>query len=422
MDLKIFTDNIEEKALEQVNTLASQEAFKEAKIRIMPDVHAGSGCVIGFTADLGDKVIPNVVGVDIGCGVLTIELGKVKIDLELFDKIVKRVIPSGFAIRNKAIATYESMIKTLICYESIAVGKWDAEKWNKQLGTLGGGNHFIELDQDKNGSVFLLIHTGSRNLGLQVANHYQNKAVKFWEFKDALELEKQEAIKRLKEEGKTHEIQEAIKNIDRKYKEVAPIIPKDLSYLMGDDRSDYLHDMRICQSFAEFNRQMIAISILDELLQDVKYKMVDVKAPRTKIDTDPLTFCYFDTVHNYIGKDNIVRKGAVSSYPGELLVIPINMRDGALICVGKGNKDWNNSAPHGAGRIMGRIQAKKTLNIKDFEESMAGIYSSTVNEGTLDEAPMVYKPIEEIINNIGDTVEIIRTIKPIYNFKASDLD
>ena len=396
-NLKIFTNNIEQEAIEQINLLLEQEPFKNCKVRIMPDVHAGKGCVIGFTADLGNKVIPNIVGVDIGCGMLCVELGKLDIDLQKFDEIVNKYIPAGRNIREHKIRNFES-INELYCLRELK----ESKKFERAIGTLGGGNHFIELDIDDNGNKYLVIHTGSRNMGNQVANYYQNIAIELCSGKEEMYKRKEQIIKEYKEQGRKSEIQKALKELEKEYKNNQLNLPKELCYLEGKYREMYLHDMRICQYYAEINRAEIAKTILKE------YGIYNNQN-------------YFETIHNYINfEDNIVRKGAISARKREKVLIPINMRDGSIIAVGKGNKDWNNSAPHGAGRLMSRTKAKEMFNIEEFKESMKGIYSTSVVKETIDEAPFVYKPMQEIIENIKDTVDIERIIKPIYNFKAKN--
>lgn len=396
-NLKIFTKNIEQEALDQINELLNQEAFKDSKIRIMPDVHAGKGCVIGFTGNLGDKVIPNIVGVDIGCGMLCVELGKVDLNLEKLDIVIRQHVPSGMNVHEKQESEFD--LEQLYCFKELK----NKDNWlEKSLGTLGGGNHFIEIDVDEDNNKYLVIHTGSRNLGKQVAEIYQNKATEYCSYKEEMQEEKNQIIKEYKEQGKQKEIQETLAKINKKY-EGKTKLPKDLCYLEGNLREDYLHDMKICQEFAVLNRDNIAREILSNYF------------------TDELPICNkFETIHNYISfEDNIVRKGAISAKKSEKVLIPMNMRDGCIIAIGKGNDDWNQSAPHGAGRIMSRTKAKEIISINDFKNSMSGIYTTSINEGTIDEAPMAYKPTEEIINCIGDTVDIIKIIKPIYNFKAS---
>ena len=399
-DLKIFTDNVEQEAIEQINLLLEQEPFKNCKVRIMPDVHAGKGCVIGFTADLGDKVIPNIVGVDIGCGMLCVELGNIELDLEKLDRVINNNVPAGRNIREHKLMEFEK-INELYCLRDLK----DTKKFNRAIGTLGGGNHFIEVDEDDNGNKYLVIHTGSRNLGKQVAEYYQNLAIDLCSGKEEMFKKKEEIIKTYKEQGKKEEIQKALKELYKKYKNNKPNLPKELCYLTGKYREKYLHDMKICQEYASLNRLQIAKKIMGEYFA--------MKSP--------IFLKNFETIHNYISfEDNIVRKGAISAKKGERFLIPINMRDGSIISVGKGNDDWNNSAPHGAGRLMSRKKAKETFKLEDFEESMKDIYSTSVVEETIDEAPFCYKSMEEIIDNIKDTVEIERIIKPIYNFKAKN--
>ena len=401
-DLKIFTKNIEEEAIEQINLLLQQDPFKNCKVRIMPDVHAGKGCVIGFTADLGDKVIPNIVGVDIGCGMLCVELGNIDVDLEHLDKIINEFIPAGRNIREQKLLDFEK-INDLYCLRELK----ETKKFNRAIGTLGGGNHFIEIDVDDEGNKYLVVHTGSRNLGKQVADYYQDLAIQLCSGKEEMFIRKEEIIKTYKEQGRKSEIQKALKELEAEYKKNKPHLPNELCYLEGKYRKMYLHDMKICQEYASLNRIMIADTILKE------YSGFSMAIYFTQYG--------FETIHNYISfEDNIVRKGAISAKKGEKVLIPINMRDGSIIAVGKGNEDWNDSAPHGAGRIMSRRKAKETFGLKEFKESMKDIYSTSVVEETIDEAPFVYKPMQEIIENIKDTVEIQKIIKPIYNFKAKN--
>lgn len=397
-DLKIFTTNIEDKALEQINLLLEQDAFKDCKVRIMPDVHAGAGCVIGFTANLGDKVIPNVVGVDIGCGVLCVALGAIKLDLEKLDNIIRNNIPSGLNVYTNAPYKFDRFI-SLRCFKDLRNIDW----LENSLGTLGGGNHFIEIDANEHGQKFLIIHSGSRNLGKQVCEIYQDKAIKHCSFEKEMKAEIDAFIQECKENGNTKEISGGLVKIKAKFNNKLKL-PKDLCYIERQDREDYLHDMEICQEFATLNRYRIAEQIIRH------YFNMDIK-----------DFWSFQCVHNYIDfRDNIVRKGSISAYKGEPVLIPINMRDGVILGHGKGNIDWNWSAPHGAGRIMSRSQAREQLSIEAYKESMDGIYTTSVNQETIDEAPMVYKPLDEIVKNIGDTVEIDDILKPIYNFKASE--
>ena len=406
-NLKIFTENIEEEAIKQIDELLEQEPFKDCKVRIMPDVHAGKGCVIGFTADLGNKVIPNIVGVDIGCGMLCVELGNIELNLEKLDNIINEYIPAGRNIREQKLIDFEK-INELYCLRELK----ESKKFNRAIGTLGGGNHFIEVDIDDEDNKYLVIHTGSRNLGKQVADYYQNLAIELCSGKEELFKKKEKIIKEYKEQGRKSEIQQALKDLEKEYKNNNPDLPKDLCYLEGKYREMYLHDMRICQEYASLNRLQIAKEILMNYFQltyipEINYPLIMSNR--------------FETIHNYISfEDNIVRKGAISAHKGEKVIIPINMRDGSIIAIGKGNDDWNQSAPHGAGRIMSRMKAKNIFQLEDFIKSMEGIYTTSISEETIDEAPFVYKPMQEIIDNIQDTVEILKIIKPIYNFKSKN--
>lgn len=399
-NLKIFTKNVEQEAVDQIELLLAQDVFKDCKVRIMPDVHAGKGCVIGFTADLGEKVIPNIVGVDIGCGMLCVSLGQADIDFEKLDNVIRSYIPSGRDVHEGRIIRFEEL-QDLKCYRELR----DTKRLERSIGTLGGGNHFIEIDVAEDGEKYLVIHTGSRNLGKQVADYYQNLAFELMSGKDKLYEEQDRLIKQYKAAGRKSEIQSAIAELHRNFKAVNPKIPKDLCYLEGKYREDYLHDMRICQKFAYINRVMIAQIICNHMGWGVDADMPD----------------YFECIHNYIDHDsNIVRKGAISAKLGEKVLIPINMRDGCIIGTGKGNEDWNQSAPHGAGRVMSRTKAKELVSLEEFEKSMDGIYTTSVNQSTIDEAPMVYKTLDEIVENIKDTVDVLAIIRPVYNFKASE--
>ncbi len=399
-NLKIFTKNVEQKAVDQIELLLAQDAFKDCKVRIMPDVHAGKGCVIGFTADLGEKVIPNIVGVDIGCGMLCVSLGQTDIDFEKLDNVIRSYVPSGRDVHEGRIIRFDEL-QELKCYRELR----DTKRLERSIGTLGGGNHFIEVDVVEDGYKYLVIHTGSRNLGKQVADYYQNLAFELMSGKDKLYEEQDRLIKEYKAAGRKSEIQSAIAELHRNFKAVNPKIPKDLCYLEGKYREDYLHDMRICQKFAYINRVMIAKIICNHMGWGVDADMPD----------------YFECIHNYIDHDsNVVRKGAISAKLGEKVLIPINMRDGCIIGTGKGNEDWNQSAPHGAGRVMSRTKAKELVSLEEFEKSMDGIYTTSVNQSTIDESPMAYKTLDEIVENIKDTVDVLTIIKPIYNFKASE--
>ena len=357
----------------------------------MPDVHAGAGCTIGTTMTITDKVCPNLVGVDIGCGMHVTNLGKMELDLEKLDNFIRNKIPSGFNIRmepHKYIGF--TRLNKLKCRDHV-----DIDKARLSLGTLGGGNHFIEVDKDDDGNLYLVIHSGSRHLGLEVAGHYQRLAEEQVCGRD--KESRLRLIDTLKEQGRYSEIQSALTNLKARTTE----IPKELSYVSGQLFNEYVHDMKTVQQYALYNR----ITMTDEILNFIDAHEIDE----------------FVTIHNYIDPvDMILRKGAVSAHEGERLIIPINMRDGSLICIGKGNPDWNYSAPHGAGRLMSRSEARKTFSIEDFNDSMDGIYTTSVNHDTIDECPMAYKPMESIVNNISDTVEIINVIRPIYNFKASE--
>ncbi len=420
-DVKIFTDNIEENALEQIKTLLSIDVFADKKIRIMPDVHAGAGCVIGFTGDLGNKVIPNIVGVDIGCGMRVLNLGKIEhfdffakqsdcVDYHAFNEHIKLNVPSGMIVREERFGfkplvkeemdiyrEAKKLVTELCCYRELKY----TDRINKAIGSLGGGNHFIELDKDNDGNVYLVIHTGSRNLGKQVAEIYQNRAIKhLTEGADEFEETINRTIEEYKAAGRRSELQSVIKKMRKSQHEAEPTLPKDLCYVEGEARENYLHDMRICQRWAVLNRKLISLLLLKFF-------------PAIKVVEE------FESVHNYISDDNIIRKGAISANYGERCIIPLNMRDGSLICTGKGYPEWNCSAPHGAGRVLSRTQAYEQITMADYEASMSGIYSESVNDTTRDESPMVYKPAEEIIANIGDTVRIDTIIRPIFNFKAS---
>lgn len=395
----VYTDVIEDTAEEQIKLLCDQPFAQGSRIRIMPDVHAGKGCVIGFTADLGDMVIPNIVGVDIGCGMYTVELGKIDIDYEKLDGAIRKNVPSGRNVHEGRIVRFPELLD-LKCYRNLK----DARRLERSIGTLGGGNHFIEADRDDDGNKYLVIHTGSRNLGTQVAEYYQSLAYELMCGKDKLFEQQNEMIERYKAEGRRSEIQSAIKALHRDFQAQECDTPRELCYLTGEYREMYLHDMRICQKFASLNRVTIAQIILGE-------------AFGMQLSDCP----HFETIHNYIDMEsNIVRKGAVSAKKGEKLLIPINMRDGSLICVGKGDPEWNCSAPHGAGRLFSRGTAKEKFTLDEFQNSMEGIFSTSVHLSTIDECPMAYKSMEDIVDNITPTAEIIRVIKPVYNFKAGD--
>lgn len=383
-DAIIYSDRYDENAYAQLVGLCNLKSFEGAKIRVMPDYHAGAGCVIGFTSFGAEKLIPNIIGVDIGCGVYAVEVSN-HFNLEKLDNYIRNYVPSGFQVQEKVNPVVSKMLKDLTCYEHLV----NTEHLEKSIGTLGGGNHFIEVDVDKNGKQWLVVHTGSRNIGKQVALYHQKLAEKF-------------------QGGIKESIQEKIKDVEPKDREkwikefrASHKIPKGLEHLEGRLLENYVHDMILCQTFAKINRWNISINILRALEMGGK------------------DCSYIESVHNYYDS-NIIRKGAISAQKGEYCIIPMNMRDGSLICKGKGNPEWNFSAPHGAGRLMSRSQAKENISLEDFQKSMKGIYTTSVNTSTIDESPMAYKPMEEIIEQVKDTVDIVDIIKPVYNFKASE--
>ncbi len=389
-EAKIFTDIVDEASISQVLLLLNQEFVSDSKIRLMPDIHAGAGCTIGTTMTITNKIVPNLVGVDIGCGMEVIEVKEKHIELEKLDKLIYEKIPSGFNIREKTHRYFKDInLEELYCYKKI-----DKRRAEKSLGTLGGGNHFIEANKDDEGNIYIVVHSGSRHLGLEVANYYQEEGYK--ELNGSAQKDIDALIMDLKAQGKQKEIQKsiaALKNTKRTN------IPKQLAYVSDGLFIQYIHDMKIIQKYAELNRQ----AMMDEIVKGMKLHIVD----------------QFTTIHNYIDTEAmILRKGAVSAKKGEKLLIPINMRDGSLICIGKGNDEWNQSAPHGAGRLMSRSAAKSSFTVSEFKKQMEGIYTTSVNRDTLDECPMAYKGMDDIVGNIDDTVEIDRIIKPIYNFKA----
>lgn len=390
-DLTVFAERIEPEAQNQIYELIAHAPFQNKKVRIMPDVHYGMGCVVGFTAELGDKIIPNVLGVDLGCGMLTVELGKIDISLPDLDSFIRRRIPFGSAHRKERHA--EELIRSLRCFKYLN----ELDRIYGALGTLGGGNHFIEIDRDEEGNQYLIIHSGSRNLGLQVAKHYQKRAVD--ECKNAAKEERERVTAQLSLQNRPEEIPDAIARVNAEYAHKTKL-PAEFCYLCGASMDDYMHDLRLCQAFASENRKKMASEIL---------KFLGVHRSAS-----------FETVHNFIDSDNILRKGAIPAHEGQKVLIPMNMRDGCLIAVGKGNADWNCSAPHGAGRLCRRSEAKELFTVEEYKKEMEGIYSSTVDASTLDESPMAYKPTEEILRLISPTVDVISIIKPIYNFKASN--
>ena len=391
---KVFTDSVEELAEEQIRSLCNMEIFQDSVIRIMPDVHAGAGCTIGTTMTIRDALIPNLVGVDIGCGMETVRLSEKEIDLEKLDVLIHEEIPSGMCVRRTAHPYAEQIdLSELKCSKS---NKINIDRAYRSIGTLGGGNHFIEVDKDEEGNLYLVIHSGSRHLGLEVANYYQEKAYRQLNGND--ETDVRALIEEYKRYGRQKEIESALKALKQ---QKLSRVPYELAYCTGELFEDYIHDMRIVQRFAVLKRK----AMTDVILKGMSLGVAEE----------------FTTIHNYIDTENmILRKGAVSAQKGEKLLIPINMRDGSLICVGKGNEDWNCSAPHGAGRILSRNAAKRQFTVEEYLRSMEGIYTTSVSFDTLDECPMAYKPMEEIISNIEPTVDIVNVIKPIYNFKAGE--
>ncbi len=397
---KVFTDNIDAETISQIINLCNQQSMEKSKIRVMPDCHAGAGCTIGTTMTIKDRVIPNLVGVDIGCGMFAAKIDVNEIDFEKLDRTIRKNVPSGMSIHDAPMLpdVHYSFLNKI-------TAPVDIEKAKRSIGTLGGGNHFIEVDKDTRGNYWLVIHTGSRHLGLEVARYYQELA-----YEDCKETYignyqvcSEEVIKKLKAENRHSEIEHTLKILKKEMatKAQSMKIPKELAYLSGQHMDDYLHDIAIVQDMASMNRLLICKNILDGM----GWRMTES----------------FQTIHNYIDVGyKILRKGSVSARNGERLIIPINMRDGVLLCKGKGNEDWNYSAPHGAGRVMSRGQAKERISMEEFEKSMADIYTTSVCQSTLDEAPQAYKPMQEIVENIQDTVETLDVWKPVYNFKASN--
>lgn len=385
-EVKIYAETFEYEAYEQVKRLANYDAYKDSIIRIMPDAHAGKGCTVGTTMTIADKVTPNLVGVDIGCGMLTVELKDKEIDCAKLDAVIRANVPNGFNVHEKQKASFN--FENLICAKRV-----DLERALLSIGSLGGGNHFIEVDHsEKEQKYYLVIHSGSRKLGGDVCKYYQDIA-----FQNANEMKKvrEELINKLRAEGRERDIDKEMKRLKK------PAANKELAHLSGDHFKNYLNDMAIVQQFAVLNRRTMA----DIIIKEMGFK------EKTR----------FETIHNYIDFGRmILRKGAVSAELGEKLLIPINMRDGSLICIGKGNQDWNYSAPHGAGRLMSRSKAKELLSMDEFAHSMNGIFTTSVSRSTIDEAPQAYKSIEEISAAITETVEIIDIIKPVYNFKSSE--
>lgn len=403
---KIFTDNVEETAFKQILEITNQKSFENSNIAIMPDVHAGKGCVVGFTATSGDYIIPNIVGVDIGCGVMAVRIGKIDIDYEKLDEFIRDRIPSGAGVNknidSKVLEFLQGVKKrelgtTLedVIDEISLKTNTDSYRHKCSLGSLGGGNHFIEVAEDSQENKWVLVHSGSRNFGLQIAQYHQKKAEKnIREGREKEQHQKTMLIEKLKKEGRDKDIEVELKKIKDSYGKVS----QGLEFLQGKDKDEYIKDLRIAIVYSQLNRGLIANKILEYL---------GVTAKTT-----------IDTIHNYIDKKGVIRKGAVSAKKGKELIIPINMRDGSILCRGKGNDEWNQSAPHGAGRILSRSKAKEELSMSKFKKDMENIYSTSVKESTLDESPDAYKDMEEIIKHIEPTVKVMDRLKTVYNFKA----
>ena len=391
---KIFTDVVDQASIAQVIELCNQEFAAGSRIRLMPDIHAGAGCTIGTTMTITDKVVPNLVGVDIGCGMETIRIREDHMELQKLDKLIYEKIPSGFDIRTKAHRYLDQIdLEELCCAQHV-----DLLRAEKSIGTLGGGNHFIEVDRDSEGRLYVVVHSGSRHLGVEVAKYYQDEGYKALNRTDDGSM--QQLVTELKAAGRQKDIQKELKRL-KNLKRTA--VPRQLAYVEGALFEQYIHDMKLVQRFAELNRQ----AMMDEIVKGMKLHVEE----------------QFTTIHNYIDTDAmILRKGAVSAKAGEKLLIPINMRDGSLLCVGKGNEDWNCSAPHGAGRLMSRAEAKQSFTVSEFKKQMAEVYTTSVSKATLDECPMAYKGMGDILDNIVPTAEVTEIIKPIYNFKAGDED
>lgn len=387
-----YANVIEDAAIEQIRRMCDYAFTEGSKIRIMPDVHAGKGCTIGTTMTIHDKAVPNVVGVDIGCGMYTVRLLETEIDFEHLDEAA-HYVPSGMNVWEGRKESFD--LEALRCYRELK----DAKRLQRSLGTLGGGNHFIEVDRASGGTLYLVIHTGSRNLGKQVAEYYQHLAVELNQGREEYFKKRDALIAEYKAAGRRKEIQAALKALHWADKPLS--VPEDLCFLYGEYLENYLHDVEICQRFARRNRELIAQILLE-------------RAGLTGADG-------FHTIHNYIDTDEmILRKGAIAAHKGEKVLIPINMRDGSVLAIGRGNPEWNYSAPHGAGRLMSRGAARETLSMEAYTEAMKGIYTTSVNPSTIDEAPMAYKSLEDIIDVIRDSVDVVDIMKPIYNFKASD--
>ena len=389
----VYAGNIEDTAHEQLKAVCDAPYLADCKVRVMPDVHAGKGCTIGTTMTIHGKVVPNMVGVDIGCGMYTVKLEDKSIDFNELDATIRKHIPSGRAVRSDVHQFAEQVDLNKLQMASMC----DIDRAYRSIGSLGGGNHFIEVDKDNDEHLYLVIHSGSRHLGVQVADYYQDAA--YWQLSGKKKQNINAVIAELKAQGRHKEISETVKKLKVDLTESE--IPRDMAYVSGLLFDDYIHDMRITQHFAMLNRKAMA----DEIIRNMRLTVADE----------------FTTIHNYIDTDAmILRKGAVSAKAGEQLLIPINMRDGSLLCVGKGNPDWNQSAPHGAGRLMSRKKAKEKLDLGDYRDAMSGIFSTCINNGTLDEAPMAYKSMDAILKHIAPTVNVVKVIKPVFNFKAEE--
>lgn len=397
-EAEVFTNNIEDSAKENIISLLNQDFTKSTQIKIMPDVHACMNSVVGLTMKVEDKVLPSLVGEDIGCGMLTVPLGDLDLESRLpeIDQFIKENIPAGPNIHDK-IAYPLNFYSSFYCKEHLR----NERRIRNGLGTLGGGNHFIEINKSK-GNKYLIIHSGSKNLGAQVARYYQKLAISQRSGTEERKVVRDRLIKSLKQQGRHKEIQSKLRSLEEIFSVIRPNYPDHFCCLTGELKDQYLHDMQMCQQYAELNREIIASSILKFLGKTLAW------------------FKYFHTNHNYFNEnDNILRKGSIAAYHGQKVVIPINMREGTILAVGKGNRNWNYSAPHGAGRVYSRTQAKKNISLDQFKKSMQGIYTTSVNENTIDESPEAYKSIHSILPSIKDTVEVVDILKPIYNFKYS---
>lgn len=403
---KIFTDTADRATISQVISLLNQPCAEGSRIRIMPDCHAGAGCVIGTTMTVKDKVIPNLVGVDIGCGMLATKLKEQRVDLPKLDSVIRKEVPSGQGIRSLPHSLADTLdVRELACFKKPGCSVSE-DVFRRSIGSAGGGNHYFELDRDEDGSLWLVIHTGSRRSGKDVAEYYQQRAYEELngvgrKYRELLTQKQEAFVKQMKKEGRGKELEKFLPKWRGQQEKPSATVPYEVSWCEGALLDDYLHDMEVMQRYAALNRRVIT----QVILKGCKLHAAD----------------QFETVHNYIDTEHmILRKGAVSARAGEKILIPINMRDGALVCVGKGNDDWNQSAPHGAGRLMSRAEAKESISMTMYKESMKGIYTTSVSRDTVDESPMAYKPIEEIINNIGPTAEVISRLLPVYNFKPGD--